>query len=418
MSKVSYQYPQIFAPLFRDGPSKRRIVLHGGRGSGKSWVIAAYLLARAARQKLLVLCARQFQNSIADSVLSLLEYTIVQLGLEEAFEVGRTTITCPSTGSTFLFRGLQTNPHSIRSIEGIDVAWVEEAQALSELSLKSLEPTVRRANSQIIFSMNPTNETDPVWERYLSKWWEAHCGKREYEPDDDILLIRANWPDNPFLPEELHRQKDWDYERDELYAEHVWGGDPLGRPDRLIYPPGSYEVQDLDNELMHGMPLYGLDIGETINPTVLLRVWVPDARTIYVSDERVAWKLDAYSAPGFLRSMPGAADHPITSDHQWLQIHQLLRKEHGLILHHAAKGPGSVHEGIAFVRGHRLVINPRCKHLLGELKLYGLKIDKTTDEITQEIEKKHDHGPDALRYAIEPLRRRKRSRHVGVLAAA
>ena len=230
-----------------------------------------------------------------------------------------------------------------------------------------------------------------------------------------MMLIRANWPDNPFFTDEMRAEKDFDYERDELYAEHVWGGDPLGRPDRLIYPPGSYEVRSMDDEYL-GLPMYGMDIGETINPTVLLRVFNPDPRTIYVSDERVAWKLDAYSAPGFIKSMPGAADHVITSDHQWVQIHQMLRKEHGLILHHAAKGPGSVHEGIAFLRGHKLVVHPRCKHLLGELKLYGYKVDKTTDEILPDIEKKHDHGPDAWRYAIEPLRRARKRTHVGVLS--
>ena len=410
--ETQYSYPAVFEPLFREGSGKRTVVLHGGRGSGKSWAVAAYLVLRASRERLFVLCARQFQNSIADSVLALLEYTIHQLGLGSHFEIGRTTIKCPATGSTFIFRGLSTNPQSVRSLEGLDVAWCEEAQALAEVSVRSLIPTMRKKGSQIIYTLNPTNETDPVWERYLSKWWEAHNTALKWDPPDDVMLIRANWPENPFFTDEMRAEMEFDYDRDALYAEHVWGGDPLGRPDRLIYPPGSYEIRDMDGEEL-GRPYFGLDVGETINPTALLRVYRPDARTLYVQEERYEWKLEAYGAPGFLKSMDGTDAYPITSDHQWVQLHHMLRKEHNLVMHHAAKGPGSVHEGIMFVRGHNLVIHPRCRNLLGELKLYGYKVDKTSDEILPDIEKKHDHGPDALRYAIEPLRRRRAVAHVG-----
>ena len=411
---IDYGYPAVFEPLFREGRTKRTVVLHGGRGSGKSWSIAAYLVLRAQSESLFILCARQYQNSIADSVLSLLEYTIIQLGLLDRFEIGRTSIRCPSTGSQFTFRGLATNPQSVRSLEGLDIAWVEEAQALAEISIRSLVPTMRKAGSQILYSLNPTNETDPVWERYLARWWDDHSNGRPHHAPDDTLLIRANWPDNPFFSEEMRKEKDWDYERDPLLAEHIWGGDPLGRPDRLIYPPGSYEVSEMDEDGM-GMPYFGLDIGETINPSALIKVYRPNDRLLYVADERYAWKLDSYSAPGFIKSMPEAAENPVMADHNWRDINQMLRKEHGLILHHAAKGPGSVHDGIAFVRGHRLVISPKCKNLLKELKLYGLKVDKTTDEILPDIEKGHDHGPDALRYAVERFRRQRKRTHVGVL---
>ena len=415
-NRVRYEYPRVFHPLFEVGRGMRTVVLHGGRGSGKSWALAAYLVQRAALEKLFILCARQYQNSIADSVLSLLEATIRQQGLTDLFKVGRTTITCPSTGSVFIFRGLQTNPQSVRSLEGLDACWVEEGQTISALALRSLVPTMRKANSQILISMNPVNEDDAVWERYLSKWWEAEGKGVPYVPPEDTLLIRANHNHNPFFTDELRKEMEWDYERDPLLADHIWGGIPHGRLDRLIFPPGTYEVGEAPDVPDLGRPLFGVDIGHTIDASAILKVYRPDERTLYVDDERYAWKLDSYSIPRFLKSMPGASDHVITSDWQWREIHQMLRTEHGLTMHHAVKGPHSVHEGLMFIKGHRVIINPRCRNLLKECSHYGYEVDKTTDEVKPKIDDSWNHGWDAVRYAIEHLRRKSGTRHVGVLA--
>ena len=179
-----------FLELFRPHRYK---VFYGGRGSGKSFSVARALIVIASKVCIRVLCCREIQNSIRDSSYQLLKDTVVRLGLEESFSCTESEIRCTTTGSRFIFKGLLRNEQSVKSTEGIDVAWVEEAQTVSETSWEVLIPTIRKAGSEIWVTFNPLNADDPTTKRFIN------------DPPPDAYVRRVNYDENRFFPEELRK---------------------------------------------------------------------------------------------------------------------------------------------------------------------------------------------------------------------
>lgn len=164
--QIARPYQDLWWWLHTETPPYRYYCYSGGRASGKSTAVAQSLILRASIQPITVLCAREFQNSITDSVYKLLTNTIEEFGLQ-GFEIRRDGISHVN-GSNFIFRGLHDNIQSIKSIEGIDVCWVEEAQTISKASLTTLIPTIRKPNSTLIFTWNPLTSHDPIWTYFIS----------------------------------------------------------------------------------------------------------------------------------------------------------------------------------------------------------------------------------------------------------
>lgn len=164
--QIARPYQDLWWWLHTETPPYRYYCYSGGRASGKSTAVAQSLILRASIQPITVLCAREFQNSITDSVYKLLTNTIEEFGLQ-GFEIRRDGISHVN-GSNFIFRGLHDNIQSIKSIEGIDVCWVEEAQTISKASLTTLIPTIRKPNSTLIFTWNPLTSHDPIWAYFIS----------------------------------------------------------------------------------------------------------------------------------------------------------------------------------------------------------------------------------------------------------
>lgn len=164
--QIARPYQDLWWWLHTETPPYRYYCYSGGRASGKSTAVAQSLILRASIQPITVLCAREFQNSITDSVYKLLTNTIEEFGLQ-GFEIRRDGIGHVN-GSNFIFRGLHDNIQSIKSIEGIDVCWVEEAQTISKASLTTLIPTIRKPNSTLIFTWNPLTSHDPIWTYFIS----------------------------------------------------------------------------------------------------------------------------------------------------------------------------------------------------------------------------------------------------------
>lgn len=193
---------------------RRYKVLHGGRGSGKSHTVAQVLVALAAKVRIRVLCVREVQKSIRDSVHHLLSRYIEALGLSELYDVQRTTIVCRATGSEFMFAGMQDHTaDTIKSFEDCDICWVEEARTLSRRSLEILTPTIRNPGSEIWFTLNPELPDDAVYVEFIA------C-----EPRDDTWCVQVNWRDNPWFPDEL--RSDMERQRrvnHDLYL-HIWEG--------------------------------------------------------------------------------------------------------------------------------------------------------------------------------------------------
>ncbi|TAK84212.1 MAG: PBSX family phage terminase large subunit [Betaproteobacteria bacterium] len=218
--QIDAQFPEALLGLFEP---RRYKVAYGGRGSAKSWSFARALLLKGLERPLRVLCAREVMRTIADSVHLLLSDQIEHLGLKSFFQVQETHIS-GTNGSEFLFAGLrQQDAGKIKSFEGVDIAWVEEAQALSERSLDILIPTVRKGASELWFSFNPELDTDPVYRRLV------------VAPPPDAWVKKVTWRDNPWFPSVLEQERLLLLERDPDAYRHVWEGEPRSVVEGAIY---------------------------------------------------------------------------------------------------------------------------------------------------------------------------------------
>src|SRR5271166_5890138 len=231
--------------LFADARHK---ALFGGRGGAKSWSVATYLVVKAAESRKRIVCARQFQNSIRDSSKELIEKRIAVLELSGEFRITDQSILHLETGSEFVFVGLERNPDSIRSFEGADIFWIEEARTISKKSMEMLLPTVRAPNSEIIWTWNPEQPTDPVDDYF-----------RGGDPPENSIVTRVDYRDNPFFAETampaemLKLQRDnparfrhiWEGAYDISFESKVFTRVAIGRPDTLI----------------NAEPRYGMDFG-------------------------------------------------------------------------------------------------------------------------------------------------------------
>jgi len=206
---VQVNLPEAFAPLFEPYRYK---AFHGGRGSAKSHSFATVLVIEAARRPMRILCAREIQKSIKDSVKRLIDDKIAECGLGHLYESTETEIR-GRNGSLFLFAGLKSNPDSIKSMEGLDIAWVEEAARVSQRSLDLLKPTLRADGSEIWFSWNPESEFDPVDQLFRG----ANTPPR-------ALVREVSWRDNPWFPNVLREEMAFDYTVNPEKASHIWDG--------------------------------------------------------------------------------------------------------------------------------------------------------------------------------------------------
>lgn len=211
MSILAVDVPRALQPLL--GPSRYKGA-YGGRGGAKSHFFAEQVVLEAFAHGKRIVCIREVQNTIRDSVKELVVRKIAKLGLEAEFVVLDNEVRHKRNGGLIIFKGMQSyNAENIKSLEGFDIAWVEEAQTLSSHSLKMLRPTIRKEGSEIWFSWNPRHETDPV-----DKFF------RDGNKRTGSIAVNVNWYDNPWFPEVLLQEKDDDFAADPETAEHVWGG--------------------------------------------------------------------------------------------------------------------------------------------------------------------------------------------------
>ncbi len=385
---LEIELPEAFRDLFR--PSRYK-AFYGGRGSGKSHSIATALVLTAAQRPLRILAAREIQRSIRDSSKRLLDDRIAALGLKGRYRSTAEAIR-GRNGSLIFFAGLRSNPESIKSMEGIDIAWVEEAATVSQASLDILTPTVRKPGSELWFSWNPRQPTDPVDAMF-----------RAGPPRPDAILRRVSFDDNPWFPDVLEAERLWDQQHDpEKYA-HVWGGAYQLHAEARVFRNWRIGSLDLPED---ARPYFGADWGFAVDPTVLVRCYRL-GRTIYV--EREAYRTQCpIDAIGTLFREIGAPHPagawPITADSARPELIDHLRRD-GFRIKPSKKGKNSVEEGIAFLQAHDIVVDPSCRHAIDELTLFSYRIDRLTGDVLPVLEDRHNHVIDALRYALEAQRR-------------
>lgn len=207
---LKLQMPEKLFELF-NGEARYRVA-YGGRGSSKSWSIAQMLIARACESKRRILCARELQKSIKDSSHKLIADTIMRLGLSKEFDVGESFIR-HKNGSDFIFKGIKHSPDEIKSTEGVDICWVEEAQKITKRSLDILIPTIRKAGSELWFSFNPENEEDEIYKRFILN-----------NPPPSSKVVKIDWNDNPWFPKELDGERKHCQLTNPDDYEHIWNG--------------------------------------------------------------------------------------------------------------------------------------------------------------------------------------------------
>lgn len=228
MTQIAANFPKKLECLFEP---KRYKILYGGRGAGRSWGVARALLIQGTQKPLRVLCAREFQNSISDSVHKLLSDQIEALGLAAFYKVLQSRIEGVN-GTYFAFEGIKNNTNRIKSYEGIDVCWVEEANKVTKSSWGILIPTIRREASEIWMTFNPELETDYTYKRFVT------------DRDDSMAVVRMTYRDNPWFPDVLRDEMERDKARDYDYYLHVWEGLCVQQLEGAIYAKQLRRMQE------------------------------------------------------------------------------------------------------------------------------------------------------------------------------
>lgn len=318
-------------------------VYYGGRGGAKSMSIARSYIAKGYKSKRKIICTREIQKSIQESVHALLEQEIINLGLRDFYEIQKTTI-LGRNGTEFLFAGLRSNINSIKSIPGLTDGWVEEAQSASVANIRTLAFTIREPNSEIILSFNPDLEDDPIYQDYV------------VSPPDNALVVKMNWRDNPWFPEVLRQDMEDTRNRSETDYLHIWEGECRQAVDGAIF---AEEIR-LANEqhritrvpLVAGVPVDTFwDLGQSDNTAI----W-------FVQQVGMEFRLvDYYQSCG--QKMPHYIDH-IASKNYLYNNHHLPHDA----MHDQLAASSSVEDQLKVALkanaklGNDVVIVPRIPH--------------------------------------------------------
>ena len=381
--------PRWAVPLFEPARYK---AAHGGRGSGKSHFFAEMLIEEHIMDpNRRTVCVREVQKSLAQSVKRLLEDKIKKLGVESAFIVQESMIKSAHGSGIIIFQGMQNHTSdSIKSLEGYDCAWVEEAQSLSQRSLDLLRPTIRKEGSQLWFTWNPSSATDPV-----------DALLRGDKPPPDATVVEVNYQDNPWFPDVLKAEMEYDRGRDYEKYEHVWLGKYLQNSDTRVFK--NWCVEDFETPADATLR-FGADWGFATDPTVLIRCFI-EGRTLYVDHEAYMVGCEIVNTPELFFQIPESERWPIVADSARPETISYMRSHGFPKIMAAVKGPKSLEEGVEWLKSFDIVVHPRCQHTIDELTLYSYKKDALTDAVLPVLEDKDNHLIDALRYACESVRR-------------
>jgi len=384
---LEIETPRVFKPLLAPARYKG---CWGGRGSGKSHFFAEMAIEQSIMKKTDIVCVRENQKSLDQSVKKLLEMKIKDMNVGAYFEVQDAKIKSKA-GGIIIFQGMQAyTAESIKSLEGYDIAWVEEAQSLSQKSLDLLRPTIRMPNSELWFSWNPNLPSDPVDVLLRS----------EITPPGAVV-VEVNYRDNPWFPEVLQKEMEYDRSRDPDKYAHVWLGEYQRNSEARVFRNWTVEEFEARPGTIFRL---GADWGFSVDPSVLVRCYL-DGNRLYVDYEAYQVGCEIVNLPELFMSVPESEKWPITADSARPETISYM-KSHGFprILP-AVKGARSLEEGVEFLKSFDIVVHPRCQHVIDELTMYSYKTDPLTGKVIPVLEDKHNHCVDAVRYSLEGARR-------------
>lgn len=407
---------------------KRRIIIYGGRGSGKTRTITAWLTEMARHQTERVLCLREVLKSIDDSSYQELVDEINRKPWSDEFRCINNKISVPNKKSTFKFEGMRTNAsQNLKAKAGSTKAWVDEAETVSRDAWDALFPTMRKKGSQCIISFNPREETDPTWKDLVEPYY-AQMVDGIYE-DEETLIIECNWQHNPWFTDELRGEKDRMARNDPDRYMWIWEGKFRRRSDVKVLN-GKWIVDAFEPQKNWDGPYFGADFGFSQDPSTLNKLWINN-RKLYVEYEANGVGVELDDMFLFYAGSDGATPDQLEyikkrkpSDRKYDGIPDARRymikadcarpetishiKRQGFRIEGAEKWQGSVEDGITFLRSFdQIVLHPRCKNTIFEANAYEYKTDRLTGDILPDIVDKHNHHWDAIRYALDKLIKRK-----------
>jgi phage terminase large subunit len=377
---------RVFAPLLQPARYKGA---HGGRGSGKSHFFGGGLIERAVCQRgLRAVCIREVQKSLDESVKRLLEDKISAMGVESLFYVQESKIKTPG-GGQIIFQGMQDHTaESIKSLEGYDVAWVEEAQSLSKRSLQLLRPTIRKPGSELWFSWNPESDEDPV-----------DVLLRGPHRPEDAAVVEANWRDNPWFTAELEEERSRDQSAEDDDYGHVWEGEYVSISEARIFRK-RVTVEEFGEPPEGTRLFFGADWGFAVDPTALIRSWILDD-VLHIDYEAFGYQVEIDDTAELFDTVPESRAWPIKADSARPETISYMRRQ-GFQIDGAEKWDGSIKDGIAHLKGFKQIkVHPRCVNIAREFRLYSYKVDKKSGDVLPIIVDKFNHGIDALRYSLD-----------------
>jgi phage terminase large subunit len=389
VTTLRIETPEWALPLLQ--PARYKAAF-GGRGSGKSHTFAELMIeAHIMDQTSRSVCVREVQKSLAQSVKRLLELKIEQMNAGAYFEVQEAVIKSKHGDGMIIFQGMQNHTaDSIKSLEGYDRAWVEEAQSLSQRSLDLLRPTIRKPGSELWFTWNPSQASDPV-----------DALLRGEKPPPDATVIEVNFDNNPWFPDVLRQEMEYDRSRDPDKYAHVWRGGYLQNSTARVFRNWRVEEFDAPADAIHRL---GADWGFANDPTVLVRCHII-GRTLYIDHEAYMVGCEITNTPDLFMQVPEAERWPLVADSSRPETISHMRKHGFPKIMAAVKGKDSVNEGIEWLKSYDIVVHPRCTHTIDELTFYSYKTDPLTGKILPVLQDANNHVIDALRYACEGVRR-------------
>ncbi|ENJ7583152.1 PBSX family phage terminase large subunit [Providencia rettgeri] len=394
MTVARIEIPPKLIPAF-EGNYRYRCS-HGGRGSAKTRTFALMTAIRGYMaamngQSGVILCAREYMNSLEESSMEEVKQAIRSVPwLNDFYELGEKYIRTKCRSVSYVFAGLRHNLDSIKSKARILIAWVDEAESVSEIAWTKLAPTVREAGSEIWVTWNPERDGSATDKRFRKN------------PPDNAVVVEMNYDDNPWFPSVLEDERLNDQARldDATYA-WIWEGAYLENSDKQVLA-NKYVVQSFPDDLWQQADrlLFGADFGFAKDPNTLLRQFILND-CLYIEYEAYGVGVELDHMPEFYDKIPEARKWPIKADSARPETISYLKRQ-GFNISAAKKWQGSVEDGITHLRGFKkIIIHPRCKETAKEARLYSYKTDRITGEVLPVILDANNHCWDAVRYGLD-----------------
>lgn len=395
--KVQLKVPPKLIPVFTRQDVRYRGA-YGGRGSAKTRTFAKMTAVVAYQRAMqgdsgVILCGREFMNSLEDSSLEEIKQAIKsESWLEDFFEVGEKYVRTKCGRVSYIFTGLRHNLDSIKSKARILLAWIDEAESVSETAWRKLLPTVRESGSEIWLTWNPEKKGSATDLRF-----------RQYQ-DESMAIVEMNYSDNPWFPDVLEQERLRDKSRlDDATYRWIWEGDYLEQSEAQIFRDKFQELEFKPNGDFSG-PYFGLDFGFAKDPTAGIKCWIFNG-DLYIEYEagKVGLELDD-TAQYLVDRLPDVQTHMMRADSARPESISYLKRNGLPRIDGVKKWQGSVEDGIAHIKSYgKVYIHPRCRQTLNEFRLYSYKVDRLSGDILPVVVDEHNHYIDALRYALTPL---------------